>query len=46
VESHERPSGSSRSRDEEDVVVLEIVVHVESYWKRAGAYGYARSSTD
>jgi hypothetical protein len=23
VESHERPSGSSRSRDEEDVVVLE-----------------------
>jgi hypothetical protein len=23
VESHERPSGSSRSRDEEDVVILE-----------------------
>jgi hypothetical protein len=29
VESHERPSGSSRSRDEEDVVVLEVVVHVD-----------------
>jgi hypothetical protein len=29
VESHERPSGSSHSRDEEDVVVLEVVVHVD-----------------
>jgi hypothetical protein len=28
VESHERPPGSSRSRDEEDVVVLKVVVHV------------------
>jgi hypothetical protein len=44
VESHERPSRSSRLRDEEDVVVLEVVVHVDVVVLEASRRVRVRSS--
>jgi hypothetical protein len=43
VESHERPSGSSRSREEEDVVVREVVVHVDVVVLEASRHVRVRS---